>query len=339
MAGDRGRTIETECESDSIELPSLLAQLDSQEPATQHHAVSTIRAAVDEEPARWLPTVPKLRGLLEAESIDCHEEMAHCLAVFAEESPADVAPSVEHIVSFILDNETHPATQNLFRCLDAVATDWPDAVVDHTDAIVSTLETQPEPDLWGLHVLETLSIAYPKAVEPAVPVLTEALRTDPERTGPATLPALGRIVRSNETATSLEFVDDALSLIDHDDPTVRNNAIGCLADVARYNPAVVESSCPQIATVLDCEDSTTRANAAVTIARVAAGTDAAVEPARDDLRALLDDHDARVRANACLALGYGGVDGAADRLEALAQDDPDRTVRERASWVVDQLLE
>ncbi|MFC4543633.1 HEAT repeat domain-containing protein [Halosolutus amylolyticus] len=337
MDGDGGETVEKSHNAAAFDLPAVLAQLDDHDPTSQRQAVRRIRETIDEEPSLCLPTVPKLRALLGRPSIDFHDEIALSLAELAEESPADVAPSVDEIVSFAADNERDPATRELLRCLDAVATERPDAVVEHADAILAVLEERRGYDRWGLRLLASLSIEYPAAVEPASSLLIDALAGDPAENGVPALSALGRLARSDAASPALEFVDDAVALVDHDDGTLRNNAIGCLGDVAHQNPAAVEGACPRIATALESDDPNTRANAAVTIARVAAGAEGAVEPARERLVALLDDDHAHVRANACLALGYGGVDGAADRLATLAAEDPDPSVRERAAWAVDRV--
>ncbi|WP_321576073.1 HEAT repeat domain-containing protein [Halosolutus gelatinilyticus] len=58
-------------------------------------------------------------------------------------------------------------------------------------------------------------------------------------------------------------------------------------------------------------------------------------PAAFDLPSVLarlDDDSAHVRASACVALGHGRAGEAADRLNVLAEDDPDSNVRERAAW-------
>ncbi len=337
MEGDGGEAVGTSDDTAAFDLPAVLAQLDATEPRRQRTAVRTIRETIDDDPSRCLPTVPKLRTVLAQPSIDFHTEVATCLADLAAESAGDVAPSVDELVSFAVDNEQHPATGELLRCFKTVATERPDDIVRHVDALVDVVEHRHGYGHWGLQLFTTLSIDYPAAVEPAVPWLTAAVAADPETNGIAGLSALGRIARADPTAPSLAFVDDAVALVDHDDSTLRNNAIGCLGDVAHQTPSAVEDACPRIATVLDSEDPTTRANAAVTIARVAAGTETAVEPARAHLRSLLDDEYASVRANACLALGYGRVDAAADRLRKLARDDPEPSVRKQAAWALDRL--
>lgn len=337
MDGDGARSVEQHQGPAAVELPSVLAQLDSHEPATQRAAVQTIRESLNDRPDAYVPTVPKLRALLRCSSIDFHDEIAYCLAELAQESPDDVAPSTDVIVSFAVDHALDPATRDLLRCLAAVAADRPDAVVDHTAAIVDVLAERRGYDHWGLRTLDHLSTAYPEALEPAVPILTEALAANPDENGVPVLSALGRIARSDATLAADQFIEYAIELVDHETASLRNNAIGCLADVAHHSPSVVEDACPRLTSALESDDPKTRANAAVTIARVAAGATAVVEPVREQLLELLEDESASVRANACIALGYGNVSEARDRLAQLASEDPVPDVCNHAEWAYDRL--
>lgn len=338
MDANGGEAIEQQRpDSAAFDLPSVLARLDTGDPTEQRAAVATIRDALADHPGACLPTVPKLRGLLEQPAIEFHEAVAYCIAELATESSADVAPSVDVIVSFAADHAEQRATHELLRCLATIAGEQPSSLVDHADTIADVVDSRPGYDRWGIRVFQRLSADIPAAVEPAVSVLSDALSAAPEAHGSPALSALGRLARSETSLPTLEFVDDAIALVDHDDASLRNNAIGCLADVARHNPVAVEPAVPAIAAALDHDDPETRANAAVAIARVATETTDVVEPARERLLALLEDDHERVRANACVALGRGGVETATSRLAALASDDPEPTVRERADWALNRL--
>ena len=337
MDGEGGRTVGTTPTDEAFDLPSVLARLDTDDRDEQRAAVEAIRETLSDDPTVCLPTVPKLRRLLERSDVEFHDDVAYCLAELATESTADVAPSTAEIVAFAAANPARPATGELLRCLATIAADRPSAVADHADAIADVVDRRPGYDRWGLQVFQQLSAATPDAVRPAVPVLTEALEADPERHGVPVLSAVGRLARTETPLPTLDVVDPALELVDHADVPLRRNAVGCLADVARRTPAAVEPAVPALATALEHEDGETRANAAVAIARVSAAFPAALEPVRERLLARLDDDRDRVRANACVALGHGRVGAAADRLETLARDDPNPDVRERASWALDRL--
>ncbi|AHF99265.1 hypothetical protein HALLA_10760 [Halostagnicola larsenii XH-48] len=335
MDSDGGMPIERSTDAvASFELPTILARLDGDDPASRKDALETVRETVDTRPDACLPTVPKLRKLLETGSTDDEESIAYCLAELARESPDDVAPSVPGIQSCLTATLSQQATRDLFRCLHAVAEARPDTVIDHIDELVGALEDRAQIDRWGVELLAELSKEYPGEITPALPVLREVLRVAPQHGGVSALTAIGRAVRT-DTVSTFAFVDDVVSVVDHDDPPLRNNALACLGDVAAVTPSAVEPYDSAIATALESDDPNTRANAAVTIGRLAADTNE-VQAQRRLIELLSDDH-AQVRANACTAIGYGQVGTARNTLENLADGDPNPAVRERAAWASAQL--
>lgn len=340
MDGERGEASEPRGRGAAeIDVPSVLAQLDDAAPSEQRAAVERIRDAIDERgrTTAYVPTVPKLRALLERPELDFHEEVAACLADLAVEAPTDVAPSTAAIVDVTVERADSEATPELLRCLAAVAAERPDVVADHVAAIADVVERRAGVDRWGLRALVHVSKAEPAAIEPGAGVFTDALATDPVENGRLAFRALGRLARSDGTLPSVAFVTRAAALVDHDDAALRYDAIGCLCDVARSDPAAVEPVCADLEPALSSPDPDTRALAAITIARVATEVYTAVEPVRGRLLALLADDHPHVRANACIALGNGGVDAAAPRLADLASKDPAPNVRDRASWATERL--
>ncbi|MCU4925277.1 HEAT repeat domain-containing protein [Halobacteria archaeon AArc-dxtr1] len=335
MNGEGEPVVQPDQSDDDVDLPSTLAQLDDPDPAEQRRAVDTVRDAVETQPMAVVPTVPKLRELLSRETVDCHEQIAYCLAELATASPDDVAPSVATLVEVSRDNATTATTGEILRCLSAVATERPDAVAKHVPGIVATLEERGPTDRWGIATLSAVTAEYPEAAEPATPVFEAATRTGPETAGAAALSGLGRLARVGAT-TSSSFVDVAGSLADHETPSVRRNAVGCLADASYRYPAAVERWLPTVAEALESGDPVTRSNAAVVVARIEADG-RTVNAGADRLIALLSDDDADVRANACVAVGWAAVDGARDPLSRVCEQDPEPGVRERASWALAQL--
>ncbi|WP_049890595.1 HEAT repeat domain-containing protein [Natrinema versiforme] len=340
MTGDGGEAVEPRGRgATGVDLPAILTRLEAEEPTTQRTAVQRIRTAIDDRgrTAAYAPTVPKLRALLERPEIDFHDEVAACLADLAAEVPTDVAPSTGAILGVAVERADQPATAELLRCIAAVAAERPDVVADHAAEIADVLEERCGYDRQGILALEHVSREEPTAIEPAVPVLTDALASAPDEYGLPALRALGRLARSGATPPSLEFVARAAALVDRDETALRHAAIDCLGDAARCDPAAVESVCDELGAALARDDPDTRAVAADAIARLAAESEPAIEPVRGRLlESLADDHP-RVRANACLALGYGRVDAAESRLEELASEDPAPTVRDRAAWAVAQV--
>jgi len=151
MDGEWGEAVEPGAGAAGIDLPSVLAQLDEQEPAEQRAAVRRIRTAIDErsQAAAYVPTVPKLRALLERPAIDFRDDIAACLADLAAQAPTDVAPSTGSIVAVAVGNADEPMVEDLLRCLATVAAERPDVLVEHAAAITEVLERRNGSDRWG----------------------------------------------------------------------------------------------------------------------------------------------------------------------------------------------
>ncbi|ARS90393.1 hypothetical protein [Natrarchaeobaculum aegyptiacum] len=163
----------------SVDLPSILARLDSEVASERRAAVADVVAHVEDAPDACLPTVPKLRSLL-ADDLECHTEIADCLATLAAYSPADVAPSVDEIVAFVLENPTDDATPALVRALEAVAGDRPTALTDHVDAAAVALESDdPAARAAGARILEHLATETETSLESMRERLTDLATDDP----------------------------------------------------------------------------------------------------------------------------------------------------------------
>lgn len=338
MDGDGGEAVERRRSSDaSFDLPSVLAALDSTDPAEQRAAVEIIRDALEDQPQACLPAVPKLRALLEHSPLDCHETIAHCLAELATASTGDVVPSVPELVAYVAAHPRRPASDELLRCIATVADDRPGAVADHADQLENAIAERSAPDPVAIRLVANVAAAEPAAVAPLAPALTESLLAAPEMGGAAALSALGRIAHAETTLPTLAFVEPAADLADHEDDSLRRNAVGCLADVARNQPSAVVPVTDALVDAIEHPDAETRANAAVALARVAAGADVDLAPARDALIDLLGDDHERARANACVAAAHGELEGATERLRRRARTDPSTTVRRRAGWALERL--
>ncbi|MFC4246425.1 HEAT repeat domain-containing protein [Natribaculum luteum] len=230
MAGEgarsTGRGAATAVED--VHLPSILARLDADDASVQFETVQTVRAAVEDDPAAYLPTVPKLRRLLERESLEFHEDVAYCLAELAAESSDDVAPSVEAIVEFAQGqtSEPGPETTHALRCLSHVAEGRPDAVVGHVDAIVEVLETDdPSVREHAVCTLAHVAASSAVAVRPARSHLQEHLADDhaPVRRNACLALGRGQIVEARDRLAAVAADDP--------DPDVRQQASWALAEL------------------------------------------------------------------------------------------------------------
>ncbi|MHC3438051.1 HEAT repeat domain-containing protein [Natrialbaceae archaeon A-gly3] len=161
-------------------LPSLLARLEADDPDTVREAVESVEDAVTDDPGACVPTVPKLRGLLERDAIDFRDTVAYCLAELAAQSPEDVAPSVETISRYTRTAPTTGRAQAL-RCLTHVAAERPGAVAAHLEAVLAVLEENPGDEgvvQWGIACLSELAADGYGDLEAARPALETALEDD-----------------------------------------------------------------------------------------------------------------------------------------------------------------
>lgn len=163
----------------SIDLPSILARLDSEVASERRAAVAEVVAHVEDAPDACLPTVPKLRSLL-AEDLECHEEIADCLAALAAYSPVDVAPSADEIAAYVREQPNDAATPALVQALEAVATDRPTVLADHVDAAAVALESDdPAARAAGVRLLEHLATETAVSLESTRDQLAAIAADDP----------------------------------------------------------------------------------------------------------------------------------------------------------------
>ncbi|MWV39703.1 HEAT repeat domain-containing protein [Natrialba sp. INN-245] len=182
MDRDGGESVEQRPNSCSFDLPSVLVQLDDRTATAQREAVRTIRENVEEQPRVCLPAVPKLRALLAQPSLECHDTVAYCLAELAAESPVDVAPSADEIVTFVDDDPPAAVTADLLRCLESIATARPAALVDHTEVIATNLESD-DPGVRGVAAttLGRVGLETDATLEGVYERLAELAADDPNR--------------------------------------------------------------------------------------------------------------------------------------------------------------
>ena len=225
MAGDGSETLsgEGDVPSRSLDLSRVLVQLDDTDGAVRREAVELIESVVDDAPAACVPTVPKLRRLLDCESTSCHESVTYCLAELASESPDDVVPSVEALVSFARSNTPHPGTTNALRALAHVAEEQPEAVFEYVEPIVDVVEADDGIDRWAIRLFEALSKRHARTLEPALPILTAGLEHERSQTRATAARTIATIAR--ETGKTPDLVREALiDRLEDEYVRVRSNA-------------------------------------------------------------------------------------------------------------------
>ena len=113
--------------------------------------------------------------------------------------------------------------------------------------------------------------------------------------------------------------------------------MGVLGDTAEVYDAAVVAHTPQIAAGLADDDAGVRHNAALALLAAGRADPPAVRAEADRLLAALDDPDHSVRANVCVLLGNVRPATGRERLAAVANEDLDLDVREKARWALGRL--
>ena len=109
---------------------------------------------------------------------------------------------------------------------------------------------------------------------------------------------LGKVV-GEYPSVGVDIVDEAIELLDADNPTLRNNALGLITDIVLVHTDVAEPHVETIGPLLDAEDTYTRINASGALSRVAEDFPASVRGLTGKFVAPLTDNCAAVRENAC----------------------------------------
>lgn len=177
---------------------------------------------------------------------------------------------------------------------------------------------------------------YPEEVLPVLDLLVDGIASDDENMQQNALSALGRIVKSYPDAAA-PVADEVATLFESDDASVRANAVGVFGDLAVGDPETTIRYAPELLELLRDEDRDVRRNASIALLRAGEANPEIFHEDRAILGEALEDDVTEVRRNVCSIIGNARVDVPDDRLERLAEDDPDDIVQERAAWAVDRL--
>lgn len=262
------------------------------------------------------------------------ERALRTLANRAAMEPSAVDPYVTDIAS-LANESAYPA--QAMRCIATIAEEDPASVIDVVPSLAATAESASQPTRrWVYYTFTSIAEDYPEELLPALDVLISGIADEDQTVRTNTLSAVGRIASAYPDAAAA-IVDDVAELLDSEGPMVRANATGLLGDIAQEHPAAVMEHAPKIAARLADDDADARYNASNALLEAGEANPAAIRNEADRLTTALSDDDPEVRANACLLVGNAGADVPLDHLAHLSEEDPDKTVRERASWALGRL--
>jgi HEAT repeat protein len=191
---------------------------------------------------------------------------------------------------------------------------------------------------YATYVLSRVAKVQPEALQPFRETLRGAIvdesLSDYART--VTISALGRVV-SDSPSEAVDIVDDLVALLDAENGTLKNNAVGLIGDVALLHSDAVEPYVGELAALLIVDEDYTRINASCALARVAEDFPESVQHLTPQFLRLLSDSEANVRKNTCWALGYLGAPDAEGALEDRLREGSDPEGHARAEWALTQI--
>lgn len=339
-AADIASRLRTEAETDPerVDLDAVYDLLTGHPLTPTAHAnalVALLHAARATEPGERF--VEPLVAALHRPALDADALVLRCLRAVASNDPEAVLALRDEIIERISSRSTD-VTQAATGCCVELAAAEPAAFVD----LVPMLATHLDADAGrirqhAVYILSRVAHEYPEEVKPVVPELIDGIDARDHTYQTNALSALGAIA-SSYPAAAAQATDALAELAASDAPTkVRANAVALLSDVAVAYPAEIEDHVPVLVACLHSDDEFLAGNAASAILHVVVDEGEGVEEAIPALVELLDDPSPVVRRNACKALGHLEATVAREHLTSVAEDDPDETVRSVAAWAVEHL--
>lgn len=328
-----------EVHPEAVSVSSILALLDQSEADTarDQHALEALQLVAAMRPTDCTPAIPILRSILGRESEDEAETVLTVLGQLGQEDPGDIAPLAGEITPY-LEAEDGAIGREATRCIAAVASEFPEDVVDTVTDLAQTVEERGEAFPHAVDALASIGGEDPRALDPAVLRLAEIVQDGEvaDRTRLQATVALGQIA-SEKPSIGPDIIDAVVAVYDVDNYRLRNNAIALTFDLADIHTDIVEPYVDDIAPLLDVDDAYTRTNASGTLARVAEDFPAAVDHLTPRFIECLSDEDHRVRENACWVLGRLQAESAEAALVDCLEDDSQDAVRNRAAWALSEI--
>lgn len=324
---------------DAVRVSAVLALLDAEDrpPKQERAALQALTRVAAVRPADCTPALPIVRSLLEEERSEAPGQALGVLRAIGEAEPAAVAPLASVLVPY-LDGPSVRVRREAAHCLANVAAEFPEDVTDAVPGLATVVEDGIPGGTHAVYVFTRVADEHPEAVKPVADTLATVVGDDslPDTVRSNATGALGKVV-GEYPSVGVEVVDEAIELLDVENPKLRNNAIGLLADVALVHTDVVEPHVGTIAPLLDAEDTYTRINASGALSRVAEDFPDAVRELTGAFVDLLTDDSPAVRENACWALGYLQATAAEEELRRRVREDESEAVRSRAFWALSRL--
>lgn len=303
---------------------------------TARHALYGLATLATTQPDLCRQAVPTLTAKLDAPEKDVRAMALEALAALAEAHPQGVTPATDAVIAFLdptVDARLYPDAVGFVA---AVIEHDPAPVIDAAPRLAVVLQEDTEAGSQALVALKRIAEEYPDAVVPAAADLQAYVEDSDAGQRVGALAVLGTITKEYPDIAE-SMIPTAVDLLEADPDRLRANAAALFADLADEYPDQVRPAVPTVVGLLADADGKARYNATSILARVAKEHPEDVEQAIDPLIDALDEEFPPARANACWALGHLEADRALERLEALAESDPDESVRDAAGYAADEI--
>ena len=295
-----------------------------------------IRRIAEQSPHACEPAIPTLITILPSADIAVQAEILGIFQELVDEEPELVRPAIERLDGFLTSETDDRLRKNAITIISSIAENDPSAVTDVIPKLEVLLKGTTGESGSILQILSRVAKAYPEAVLPIVPSLTEHINDTSRDHRAGALSVLGQVSKAYPNVAT-DVISTVHELLSVDNDRLRANAAGLLADLADEYPEKVQPAVSDAIELLSDEDDYARYNATSILARVAHENPEPVEPATEGLMNALNEDRPAARENACWALGYLGATTAEQALASRAESDPNERVRQAASRALDEL--
>lgn len=194
----------------------------------RHSAARVLSRVAGHDPADAVDAAPALSTLV-ADRGPGFEHAVYALNQIAADHPGEVRPATRDLGDALADSSLADAPRlNAAAALGKVASEYPDAAVDRTEAVAALLDADNQRlRANAAGVLSDVATAYATALEPYVDELAALLDAEDDYTLVNATAALARVAETDPDAVE-PYTDQYITLLDHDHRLVRLNACWAL---------------------------------------------------------------------------------------------------------------
>ncbi|WP_256546695.1 HEAT repeat domain-containing protein [Halobellus inordinatus] len=260
-----------------------------------------------------------------------HPEILEKLASLLLVAPFEGEDVAEHVFSLLLKTLTEDANRDrtaALNGLDLLGSEHPQLILDALPVLETMLRDGSTSEQRAtLDVVLTLAQTDPEYVTPLSDILLEFVE---QRSHPIpSSAAIGYLAKARPDV-AVAAIPTFADWTTQEDPQIRSNGLGVLADLAETYPEKVLPYADRAHELLDDDDTYARYNATSVLARIVRVAPGVVDPAAERLQELLTTDHAPTQRNVCWALGRLGRQEALPTLRVLQNSAEEESVQAAA---------